>query len=226
MLSLYWTSDTGILVIQYIGVKLKMDTKSSESENTNRIALSEDSRFFDVIRNRRSIRRYKEHDIPDEDIAKIIDAARLAPSAENSQPWRFLVVRERAMKEILAEAANSQKFIADANAVIIVLGLKSASCCPNNPARWHVQDPMIAAEHLVLAATAMGYGTCWVAMLETRPTKAIEIVKAALKIPEDALLISLVTIGVPDESPAARPRKGIHEIAFMERYGDPLVPNQ
>ncbi|MHA2140234.1 MAG: nitroreductase family protein [Candidatus Thorarchaeota archaeon] len=199
--------------------------KDSSSTRRNKPELS-NPRFFDVIRGRRSIRRYKEFDIPDKDIAAIIDAARLAPSAENSQPWRFLVVKEKGMKEVLAETASGQRFIAEANAVIMVLGLRSASCCPSNPARWYVQDPMIAAEHLVLAATALGYGTCWVAMLETRPTRAIEIVKEALGIPEDALIISLVTVGVPDEAPSARPRKSIQEIAFMERYGEPLIPNQ
>ncbi|MFX0108550.1 MAG: nitroreductase family protein [Candidatus Hodarchaeota archaeon] len=191
---------------------------------SNREYISDNPKFFDVIKKRRSIRKYKEFDIPDDDFAKIIDAARLAPSAENSQPWRFLVVKDQEMKEILAEAAGGQRFISEANAVIVVLGLRSASCCPSNPARWYVQDPMIAAEHLVLAATALGYGTCWVAMLETRPTRAIEIVKEMLEIPDDALLISLVTIGVPDETPLPRPRKDIQEIAFKERYGSPLIP--
>jgi nitroreductase len=175
--------------------------------------------FFQLVKRRRSIRRYKEFDIPPQDISAMLEAARLAPSAENSQPWRFIVVRDQIMKEIIAEAASGQKFITKANAIIMILGERRASCCPNTTS-WHVMDTMIAAEHLVLAATALGYGTCWVAMYETRPHRAIDILKKTLGIPEDSEIIALVTVGLPDESPSARPRNELQDISFDGIYGN------
>ncbi|MHA1926644.1 MAG: nitroreductase family protein, partial [Candidatus Thorarchaeota archaeon] len=106
--------------------------------------------FFSIIEERRSIRKYRKFQVPDNDIARIFRAAQLAPSTNNSQPWRFIVVRTSEMKKILAEAAGGQQFIAEANAVVVVLGMREASCCPNNPAKWYALDTMIAAEHLIL----------------------------------------------------------------------------
>jgi nitroreductase len=80
----------------------------------------------------------------------------------------------------------------------------------------HKQDPMIAVEHMVLAATALGYGTCWIgAFSEAR-------VKKILKIPENLTVIALLPVGVPAEDPAPRPRKVFNEIFFENSYGTPL----
>jgi len=174
--------------------------------------------FFEVIQKRRSIRRYKPYDIPDSDLEKILNAARLAPSTNNSQSWRFIVVKDPEVKTLLGQP-SPQRFIANANAIIVVLGLRQTSCCPGNQARWHVQDPMIAAEHIVLAATALGYGSCWIAAYESRPPEFIQQVKTELEIPENADIVVLVAIGVPDEAPSPRPRKPLGEIAFNEKYG-------
>lgn len=80
---------------------------------------------------------------------------------------------------------------------------------------------MIAAEHLVLAATALGYGTCWVAAYESRTFEFIQRVKTELEIPENADIVVLVAIGVPDEHPSPRSRKALEEIAFDGKYGIP-----
>jgi len=78
---------------------------------------------------------------------------------------------------------------------------------------------MIAADHLVLAATALGYGTCWIANYESRPRDWVDEVKKTLQIPEHMHIIVLVAIGVPDENPPPRSRKSIQEIAFREEFG-------
>ncbi|MFX1510951.1 MAG: nitroreductase family protein, partial [Promethearchaeota archaeon] len=101
--------------------------------------------FFKVLQKRRSIRRYKPYAIPNSDIEKILQAARIAPSTNNSQSWRFIVVRDDATIQLLAQPSQ-QRFIANANAIIVVLGEQQSSCCPGNQARWHLQDPMIATE--------------------------------------------------------------------------------
>jgi len=175
--------------------------------------------FFDVVTRRRSIRKYKDIEIPDEHIIQMLEAARLAPSTNNTQPWRYIVVKDPETIGLLSLVAGGQKFIANAKAVIIALANKAASCCPGNPSLWHVQDTMIATEHLVLAATALGYGSCWVAMLDSRNSQNIVAVKQALRIPEAADIVALVTLGVPDEVLSLRSTKELSEIAFSEAYG-------
>lgn len=182
--------------------------------------------YFEIVEKRRAIRKYKQYDIPEEDLKKILEAARLAPSAENSQPWRFIIVKDQKTKKLLAKpyfqnrTFLTQPFIADANAIVVVLGDPSVSCCPR--ATWTTRDPLIATEHLVLAATALGYGTCWIANYESRPKEWINEVKKTLKIPEHMHIIVLVAIGIPDEDPPPRPRKSLQEICFEETYGNPF----
>ena len=190
-----------------------------EAPKSEKIASLESTMsFFEVIKKRRSIRRYKPYDIPDSDLEQILNAARLAPSTNNSQSWRFIVVKDPEAKALLGQP-SPQRFIANANAIIVVLGLQQKSCCPGNQARWHVQDPMIAAEHIVLAATALGYGSCWIATYESRPPEFVQQIKTELEIPENADVVVLVALGVPDEDPSPRPRKTLREIAFTEKYG-------
>jgi nitroreductase len=81
---------------------------------------------------------------------------------------------------------------------------------------------MIATEHLVLAATALGYGTCWIANYESRPREWVDEVKRTLQIPQHMHIVVLVAIGVPDENPPPRPRKNLQEICFDGVYGKPL----
>ncbi|MFW9794308.1 MAG: nitroreductase family protein [Candidatus Thorarchaeota archaeon] len=175
--------------------------------------------FFDVVTKRRSIRKYRDIEIPNEHIHQMIEAARLAPSTNNSQPWRFVVVKEPETIELLSLVAGGQKFVADAKAVVIAIAEQAASCCPGNPSMWHVQDTMIATEHVVLAATALGYGSCWVAMLDSRNSQHIDTVKQALRIPESADIVALVTLGVPDEVPSSKSTLELNEIGFSEAYG-------
>ncbi len=204
----------------------KIETDEPNLPKSNSTVLHQTANdFFQVIQKRRSIRRYKSDKIPDSDLQKILQAARLAPSTNNSQSWRFIVVKDPQTIALLGQPAQ-QRFIANANAIIVVLGEKQSSCCPGNLARWHLQDPMIATDHLVLAATALGYGSCWVASYESRSAEFIQLVKSELEIPENADIIVLVALGVPDENPSARPRKPLEEIAFDGKYGVPWKPHQ
>ncbi|MFQ5836590.1 MAG: nitroreductase family protein [Candidatus Bathyarchaeia archaeon] len=163
---------------------------------------------LEAIRTRRSIRKFRPKPIPDEKLKMILEAGRLAPSAGNRQPWFFVVVKDLERKRTLAKAAGYQMFIADAGVIIVALGDPEAS------PRWFRQDPMIAVEHIVLAATALGYGTCWIGAFDE------EEVKRILKIPEELKVIVLLPIGFPDEAPTPRARKPLKEIVFLEKYRD------
>ena len=161
---------------------------------------------LEAIRTRRSIRKFRPKPIPDEKLKTILEAGRSAPSAGNRQPWRFVVVKDLERKRTLAKAANNQMFIADAGVIVVALGDPEAS------PRWFRQDPMIAVEHMVLAATGLGYGTCWIGAFSE------EEVKRILRIPEGLKVIVLLPIGFPDEAPAPRERKSLKEIVFLEKY--------
>ena len=183
------------------------------------INLQTTENLFEVIAKRRAIRKYEPYRIPRHHLKKMLDAARLAPSANNNQPWRFIVVEDQKKKDLLAKP-STQSFIGEANAIVVVLGDSKGGCCGRSV--WTTQDPMIATEHIVLAATALGYGTCWIANYQSRPKAWEDEVRKTLKIPDYLEIVVLVAIGIPKENPQPRPRKSLQEISFAETYGRKL----
>ena len=125
--------------------------------------------FFQTIRQRRSIRKYQPDPIPDEHLTQMLEAAQLAPSAGNYQPWKFVVVRDPKTIKDLARAARKQNFLRRAAAIIIAFADANVYLPPPPlepgflmiPPCFEI-DVMIAIEHIILAATALGYGSCWV----------------------------------------------------------------
>ena len=167
--------------------------------------------FFDAVRARRSIRRFvRGAQVRPEDVKAMLEAARLAPSAKNLQPWYLVVVRDEERKRALAEAANRQMFVADAGVVFVCVS------DPGRSPRWHDKDAMIALEHIALAATALGYGSCWIGAFDEGAVKRV------VKVPEPLRVVALMAVGVPDESPPPRPRRRLEELAFSEEFGRPL----
>jgi len=166
--------------------------------------------LFETVEKRRSIRRFRPNPIPDKNLKKILEAGRLAPSGGNRQPWSFIVVRKPETKKKLAAVANLQQFIADADTVLIALGDPAVS------KSLYKQDPMIAIEHMVLASTALGYGTCWIGAFNENDVKEIA------KVPENMTVIALLPIGIPDENPPPKPRRAFKEVFFKESYGKPM----
>jgi len=191
---------------------------SVEKGNLEKLAgkLDPAEAFFKIVEERRSIRKYKRSDIPQKDLRKILEAARLAPSASNNQPWRFIIVKDQKMKEFLARSLGPQPFVADASVVILVLG------DPDAAPYWFMLDSMTATEHLVLAATALGYGSCWIGALADWVPENTNDVKQALKIPERMSIVCVLALGVPDETPPPRPRRNLKDICFDEVYDKPL----
>lgn len=162
---------------------------------------------FNVIKNRRTIRRYKVGVEVDEDkVLRIMEAGRLAPSAGNRQPWSFIVVKDSDMKKKLVDACRGQGFVADASFVIVVLG-------DPNISRWYKQDPFIAASFMTLEAYEEGLGVCWIGAFDE------DKVKDVLGIPKEQSVIIILTVGVPDETPPPRPRKPLEELFYLDRYG-------
>ncbi|GAI19161.1 unnamed protein product [marine sediment metagenome] len=170
-------------------------------------------KVLDVIQKRQSVRKYKEDPIPEKALMRVLEAARLAPSGKNFQPWKFIIVKDKALKEKLAQASAGQFFMAEAP--IIIVGCGFPDNCYAHMGRymksWSV-DVTIALEHLMLQAQEEGLGTCWIGSFEE------EEVKAILNIPEDVKVLALTPLGYPDEIPRFRGRKSLDEIISYDRY--------
>lgn len=166
---------------------------------------------YEVIISRRSIRAYKSESIRRENLEKILDAARWAPSAGNRQPWHFIVVLDEQIKEKLVPACRHQRFIKESSCVIA--GLADVETSP----KWAIIDTTIALEHIVLVATELGYGSCWIGAFDESEVKKI------LNVPDKYRVVALITIGRSAESPSPRPRKLLREIVSINTFNNPWI---
>jgi len=173
--------------------------------------------FYQVIQERRSVRKYQEEDVPREVLERLLDAARLAPSWANHQCWRFVVVKDPQKKEELAgalpEKNPARKSITQAPVVIVLCADPSASGKQDGK-EYYLLDAGLAMEHLVLAARAEELGTCWIAWNDEK------IVKETCNIPDEFRVVALSPLGYPAKEPSPRPRKELSEIVFLEEWGN------
>jgi nitroreductase len=176
--------------------------------------------FTEVIIKRKSIRKYTDKLVDDEIIKKCLEAARLAPSWTNKQCWHFIVVRDRKKIEKLSSIATF--WLKDAPAVIVACGDPSKSGFKNGQ-HYYLVDVAIALEHLVLAATNEGLGTCWIGAFDE------DNVRSLLGIPKEIKVVALTPIGFPDEEEGlfsksfkmllkSGKRKALEEIMHMEKW--------
>jgi nitroreductase len=169
--------------------------------------------LMEAIRTRRSVRSYKSTPVPEESLKEVLNAARLAPSANNAQPWKIIVVRDEEVKRQLAIGSNGQKFIAQAPLVLVACGIPDeAFPTAGGYMSSHVIDVSIALDHLTLAAHAFGLATCWIAWFKE------ERIREILGIPEDVRVVALTPLGYPNETPERTPRKNLEELITYERY--------
>ena len=166
--------------------------------------------LMEVIKKRRSIRKYKPDPVPQESIDYVLEAARLAPSWANTQCWHFIVVTDEEVKNRVAQAGN--KWIAKAPVLIVGCADPETPGAKGDIPNYLV-DMGIVMEHLILAATERGLGTCWVGWFDEAK------VKEALGIPENLRVVASTPLGYPDEAPPARSRKSLEEIVSYNRYG-------
>jgi len=161
---------------------------------------------FDCIRSRPAVRKFRPEPIPNTVIRKILQAGQQAHSQRNRQPWRFVVIQDRAMLTQIGTLASTGPYIADAP-MAIALAIEGAK----NP----YIDATRAAECLMLAAWGEGVGSCWVGGLD-RPQ-----IKELLGIPADSELVTVIPFGYPtdDEKNQKKVRKRLEKVAFRERYG-------
>jgi nitroreductase len=179
--------------------------------------------MFEAIRLRRSIRKYIDRPVEEEKLIEVINSARLAPSGSNTQPWHFIIVKSNSVKERLAKVSHNQEWMLTAPVFIVcVADIRSRinedmeiSLNENSPepeVKQVIRDTSIAVEHLVLRAESLGLGTCWVAWFTQ------EDIRPILNIPTDKYVLSIITLGYPNESPRFRPRKKLEDIIHYESW--------
>ncbi len=164
--------------------------------------------FKDVVRSRRSIRKYKSRKVSNKKLANIIEAARLAPSGSNRQAWKFIVVRNADKKAKLAEFSGKQLWIAGADIVVVCCWLPMLGVDEIKLRR----DITIATEHIVLAAVNEGLSTCWIGSPD------INAVRSLLSIPKDVGINSIVLLGYSDAAPRERTYKRTDEIVCYDHW--------
>jgi nitroreductase len=192
----------------------------------------DDLSFFETVRGRRSVRQFQPTPIPEDHLRQILDAARLAPTSGNQQPWKFLVVQDRSLIEELEEACVEKSLearrargmpaseevaasISDAlqgyfSAPVYVVVLTDGQS--RYPTYNHLDGPM-AAGYLMLAARALGYGTVFIT--DSIPA---DVTKEVLGIPDRYTRVCITPIGVPEAWPESPEKKDLDEFLVYEKF--------
>ena len=166
--------------------------------------------IYEAINTRRSVRSYQDRPVPEEVLGRVLEAARWAPSANNRQPWRFVLVEDEQRRQQLAHAANEQLFVGQAPIVVAAVSLQPDQVMTCGVSKSAV-DVAIAVDHLTLAATAEGLGTCWIGAFSQE--KVCDI----LGVPDNHKVIILTPLGYPADEPVSRTRKPIEELVRYEQ---------
>lgn len=161
---------------------------------------------FEAIRKRRSIRQFTGESIPREDLLAIVDAGRLAATGHNKQPWDFVVVTDDELMEGMSSQCSP--WMAHAAAIIVLVVDPSS--------RWWLEDGSAAAENMLLAATDLGYGACWV---EGTMLPHEEAFKDLLDIPAERRILTLLPVGVPTEWPDDKEKRSLEDVVHWQRWG-------
>lgn len=166
---------------------------------------------LEAIKKRQSVRSYQDKEIPEEILQQILEAGRLAPSANNKQHWKFIVVKDEDLRKKLVPACKNQKFVGEAPVVI--------AGCGNDPdyvmtcgEHSYSIDLAIALDHMSLEAASLGLGTCWIGAFYQ------EQVKEILGVPEDVRIVNLLTLGYPKKLETKTGRKPLSEIICYDKY--------
>ena len=167
-----------------------------------------------LLRERRSIRRYRPDPVPEEMVEQLLEAGRLAPSASNRQPWAFVVVRDAAIcREVAQHAAYyfvRWAHVEEAPLLLVLCG------DTRNPIyrQFLREDVGLAGAQIMLQAKALGLGTCWIGGLDRKAIAEI------LKVPDHMEIVGLLTVGFPAEDPPPTARKPLAEIVHYDAYGN------
>lgn len=179
--------------------------------------------MLEVIKRRRSIRKYEDKHLDEDVLAKIIEAGILAPSGSNTQPWHFIIIKSSEMREKVAKVSHNQSWMCSAPVFIVCvadLGSRVMNSSKEfideqssmEEVKQIIRDTSISIDHMVLTAESLGIGTCIVAWFRQ------EEIRPLLNIPSDKYVVSIITAGYPAESPKPRKRKNVEEVLHYETW--------
>lgn len=161
---------------------------------------------FEAFKNRISVREYSDRPVEKEKLEKMVDAGRLAPTARGEQPWEFVVVTKKEKVKELADITDHGKFMSGAAASIVIF-------CKDT--KYYLEDGCAATENVLLAATALGVASCWIA--GDKKEYGIRIAKA-LNVPESFKLISVLSLGYPKVRPEPHNKRPLSELIHREEF--------
>ena len=163
---------------------------------------------IEALKLRRSIREYKDKTIPKDILEKIVEAARFAPTARNVQPWEFIVITKPETLKKIAELAENGRFVAEARACIAIF-------CSDT--KYYLEDGCAATENLLLAATAKGIASCWVAG-DKKPY--CSQISNLLNAPAALKLVSLIALGYPTSEKVFRTidKRSLSDVIHWEKF--------
>jgi len=167
--------------------------------------------FKDLIEKRYSVRGYQLKEVEEEKLEKVLDAARQAPTAVNKQPFRFIVVETKGREDELKRIYPADWFT-EAPLVICACAVKSESWTRRDGRNYVEVDTAIAMDHLILAATELGLGTCWIAAFD------VEAAREVLKVPDDVEPLLFTPLGYPAAQPRGMGRKELGELVHYEHW--------
>jgi len=165
-----------------------------------------------TILRRQSCRYFLSDELPEEHLKLLLECMRWAPSAGNMQPWRFYVVRDDERKQALVASAYGQRFIADAPVVIVVCAVADESAArygERGATLYCIQDTAATVQNLLLAATALGYGTCWIGAFDEQAATE------ALKLPARERPVAMIPVGKPRRMGSRTRRRPFDEIVIQ-----------
>jgi nitroreductase len=166
----------------------------------------------EAIKLRKSVRSFLAKPVEEEKLTVVLEAARLAPSASNRQEWRFVVVRDATMRAKLSTASNKQAFVGTAPVVIACCAETDEHVMSCGQACYPI-DIAIAVDHMTLAATEAGLGTCWIGAFDEAAVKSLLGIPAAVRV------VALLPLGYPaDPSVKNKSRKTLNELIHGERW--------
>lgn len=167
---------------------------------------------FEVIRTRRSIRNYLDKPVEKDKLMRVLEAARLAPSAGNRQPWDFIVVTDPKIKEKL-KSAYPRDWFSSAPVIIVACASPSKAWVRKDGEEYWKMDVAIAMQNLILAAWAEDLGTCWIGAFDEHETRRI------LNIPQEVRVVAMTPLGYPaEEKEPVTDRKPLSEIVHYEHW--------
>lgn len=167
--------------------------------------------FLDLAKQRYSARAYKSTPVQDEKLQEVLEAARVAPTACNLQPFRLIVIHTRGREEELRRIYRASWFV-QAPIIICICGIPSQSWVRRDGKNYCDVDVTIAMDHLILAATDLGLGTCWVGAFNPGEAQSI------LGLPHDVEPIAFTPLGYPDDRPGHKRRKSLDDLVHYEHW--------